>query len=547
MKTISTFFCGVMFSLNVFAQGAFTDTLNINSISAIYSATSFLFANPDTYEAGYVVPGTEPGQEANTTIFVSGFWMGGMDQLGGLHVAAQTYRQLGADFFAGPIATDYASAAYTDRYNRVWVVNKATIDEHIANWNTAGYVVPASIADWPGNGNVANGEAQILAPFFDRDANMMYEPEKGDYPIIRGDEAVFILVNDAAETHTETDGDQLGFELHIMAYAYKTAADPVMDYTTFLNIKLINRSVNTYNNFYFGFFADPDLGDYNDDYVGSDSTLASFFAYNGDGADDGFNGYGSHPPAMGFTFLNHPMHMFKYYQNDFSNVGNPLTAEDHYNYLQGKWIDGSFQTYGGNGYGGAVPENYMFPGHPLDTTAWSMLSEELIPKDMRGIGSIRPISFNSGDTACVDIALTATFGPEVLTYGGITCYIPAFNAVEILKQHIADVRTWYDANVDACAIRYEAGDEVMTVEQELLTGARVFPNPASGSLRVEAIDGKTIATIQLIQVNGQVVQTLQPGSASISIIPVEQLPAGLYQVTILFADGTHAAESIVIQ
>ena len=64
---------------------------------------------------------------------------------------------------------------------------------------------------------------------------------------------------------------------------------------------------------------------------------------------------------------------------------------------------------------------------------------------------------------------------------------------------------------------------------------------------MEAIDGKTIATIQLIQVNGQVVQTLQPGSASISIIPVEQLPAGLYQVTILFADGTHAAESIVIQ
>lgn len=534
------------FSIN--AQGAFTDTLHINSISAIYSATAFLFADPLSYQAGYVVPGTEPGQESNTSIFVAGLWMGGLDQMGNLHLAAQTYRQSGADFFAGPIATDYTSPAYTTRYNRVWVVNQATIDNHIANWDEPGYIIPASISDWPGNGDVSNGEAQILAPFYDRDADLVYEPENGDYPIIRGDQAVFMIVNDAAEEHTETGGEQLGFELHIMAYAFATAADPVMDYTTFLNIKLINRSIHTYNQFYFGLFADPDLGYYGDDYVGSDSTLASFFAYNGtpdDGA--GFNGYGTHPPAQGFTFLNHPMHMFKYYQNDFSEVGNPLTAEDHYNYLQGNWIDGTYQTYGGDGYGGLVAEHFMFPGHPLDTAAWSMLSEDKVPQDMRGLGSIRPITFNDGDTTCIDIAIPAAFGPEVLTYGGITSFIPAFNAVQILKQHIGTIRNWYDAEIDACAIRYRAGEEELGVEQELLLGARVFPNPATDRLMVEADNGKVIQAVQLTHVNGQVALTQPSAASTLVTLPVENLPAGLYRISILFADGTHAANSIVIQ
>ena len=58
------------------------------------------------------------------------------------------------------------------------------------------------------------------------------------------------------------------------------------------------------------------------------------------------------------------MSKFVYYNNiQGTPDGNPNIAQDFYNYLSGRWLDGFDMTYGGNGRDQNNPAcNYMFPG-----------------------------------------------------------------------------------------------------------------------------------------------------------------------------------------
>ena len=80
---------------------------------------------------------------------------------------------------------------------------------------------------------------------------------------------------------------------------------------TFYNYKMINRSTSVLNNTYFGQWVDPDLGNYQDDYVGCDVSLGLGYCYNGDADDDGAYGYNYDsdypPPAIGVDFFRGPL------------------------------------------------------------------------------------------------------------------------------------------------------------------------------------------------------------------------------------------------
>ena len=151
---------------------------------------------------------------------------------------------------------------------------------------------------------------------------------------------------------------------------------------------------------YLGFWADVDLGNASDDFVGSDTTLGMAVTYNGHDTDDGFDGYGDRPPAIGIDFVQGPlvpdtsyyglntwidpdgteypgmqrrkMTTFMYYNGDGSVQGNPDgNSDDPYQYLQGIWRDGTPITFGGTGYGGQIPISFMFPGNAADREFWS--------------------------------------------------------------------------------------------------------------------------------------------------------------------------------
>src|SRR5690606_7777908 len=124
------------------------------------------------------------------------------------------------DYFYGPIADDYTSPEYIQRYNRLWKVTSSEVNAHIAGYMNEGYVVPSPILSWPGNGNTDNGEAANLAPYIDANSNGVYDPENGDYPDIRGEVAIFYILNDDKQTHTASSGGKIGVEIHGMVYVY---------------------------------------------------------------------------------------------------------------------------------------------------------------------------------------------------------------------------------------------------------------------------------------------------------------------------------------
>src|ERR1051325_955755 len=364
-------FTSFLFAVN-FSFAQVSADLDINNVKARINPGGDLFWDFQT--ARFEVP---KGSGINS-IFAANLWIGGMDNQNQLHVAAQTYRQAGTDFYPGPLDTlnvdILSSVSNSAQWNRVWKINKSTIDSFkLGLFQT----IPQSIMNWPGNGDPQYNQNNYLAPYFNAGGTWKYEPASGDYPIIKGDQAIYFIYNDHMQgvNHTESKTSlPLGVEIHGMAYAFKCSGDSALDNTIFIHYKIINRSFFQWQNCYAGMWCDFDIGDYSDDYVGCDVTRQCFYGYNGD-ATDGTGGpgtYGTKLGAQSVVFLHglesdsadgvdnnkncmidEPgetslMSKFLYYNNDGSVIGNPDTAYHYYNYLRELWKDNTPMSYGGN-------------------------------------------------------------------------------------------------------------------------------------------------------------------------------------------------------
>ena len=140
------------------------------------------------------------------------------------------------------------------------------------------------------------------------------------------------------------------------------------------------------------------------------------YCYNGDEDDGTAVGYGANPPAIGVDFFRGPladandgvdnngdgvvdepgeqiiMSKFVYYNNIQGTVdGNPNIAQDFYNYLDGKWLDNSLMTYGGDGRDQNNPAcDYMFPGDTdpaFPGQTWTEQTAGNVPDDRRFLQS----------------------------------------------------------------------------------------------------------------------------------------------------------------
>jgi hypothetical protein len=394
-----------------------------------------------------------PKGSGKTSLFAGSFWIGGLDAGLNLHVAAQTYRQTGTDFYPGPLDTTTAAVTPTTclAYDRHFVITRQEVLDFIG-----GSPATPAITNWPGNGTGA--QAHYLAPFYDNNGDGIYNPADGDYPkfdyigssggdctgALHGDQAIWFVFNDMGNPHTETGGLEFGIEIQEQAFAYQSAIADINN-STFYQYRLINRNpTGSYNNVYIGMWIDPDLGNAVDDYVGCDVKRGLGYCYNGDENDEGTQGYGINPPAVGVDFLQGPladafdgidndrdsiidepgeqiiMSKFVYYNNDASAQGNPTAAADYYNYLKGIWIDNTNITFGGNGNSGSDNANFMFPG-TSDPYGWSTngvitqanspsswtWSEETagnVPGDRRFLQSAGPFTFVPGEVQLITTA-----------------------------------------------------------------------------------------------------------------------------------------------
>lgn len=473
------------FALASTAQQPPFSRCNANNVNAtiIGNGTCYTYFN---YSTLVNCPTWEvPVGSGKSTIFQHALWFGGLDSDDSLHLAAFRFGQLGEDFWTGPLTTTDATTDLMSmlKHYHVWNLSRAEINDFIAHHGEPSYEVPDDILTWPAHGE--GDFAANLAPFVDTDGDGHYDPEAGDYPDIKGDQCLFYIFNDSYAPHTESGGSALGLEVHAMVYAYENPKDEALFNTVFVNYTFFNRSDNDYHDVYLGLWTDWDIGYMNDDYVGCDVRRGTCYAYNGRAVDGHGEpeAYGENPPVQVLTLLAGPymdadgrdnpayngdcdalfngaypadkyayngfgfgngiadderlgLTGFLYHNNLFGINGDPIVAEDYYNFMRGYWRNSTPMMYGGDGFasGNVVgPESkFMFPGDSdpcnfgTDGIApnggynsgdlyWTEEECENEPSDRRGLASVGPFSLEAGGTQVVDYAMTTVWKTDDLS------------------------------------------------------------------------------------------------------------------------------------
>jgi len=579
------------------------DSLDINNVKAgitAYGNEFWLPATPVTSNLFRIPKDSQKGTAYNFSL-----WIGGKGDDSTLYLAAEKYRQgptggqsgLFPDFYAGPVMDSVNYSIYQDTvWSRVWKVKKSEIEYHKTHWNSAGYIAPVNIRTWPGNGNPAYGQAAQLASYHDRNNDGIYNPADGDYPVIRGDEAVFTIFNDDRGLHKETHGNNLRAEIHLMAYAFNLPGDSAFKNTIFFNYKIYNRSSRTYYNTKLGFYVDLDIGYPFDDNIGCDVERSSIIGFNGlpvDGSGPP-QAYGAHPPAQSVTILGGPFmdpagtdrprldntgHQlcnesvngtgfgdsiannerygltnflpYSFYEQNYSSF--PSYSIEYYHSMQSVWLDSTHLYYGGMGHdgvGGYGPDcRFMYPGEsdslnwgtgcqlPNGPVNWTAKIAGVSPGDIGGMGSMGPFTFRPGDVQEVDIAFV--FARD---YTGQDTE----PSVAKLRQMIDIVRNSYITGTLPDGNSFFGINEKTNNTSTALT---IYPNPASDQVNI-LFDRPVneMVRIQIINTRGSEVYSsnMIPTGKKIQI-DVSGLASGIYIINVQAKNFTAKGKVIIIR
>lgn len=408
--------------------------LDINNVRAHLMTGGDMWWDIDKGIAAYEIP-KGSGKHSQ---FAASCWIGGFDKQGQLKVAAQTYRQDGNDYWPG--ALDGNGKITPDacaNWDRFWKIDRSTINDFIQISKSGGATTSSefkAIREWParGNRNVVGADGTTLitlnnsntyAPFVDLNGNGFYEPDKGEYPDIVGDQYIWWVFNDAGNVKQQSSTAAIGVEVQTSAFAYAT--QDFLNNSTFCNYRVINRGALTIDSAYIAVWDDCDLGWAFDDFIGCDTSRGLGIQYNGTNDDGGggghpTNSYGLNPPQVGLDFFQGPrriihrtnesdtfkqlnMTNFTYYNNDGSIIGNPANGVEIYYYMTGSVRNGQrfSNDYQGpcipsKGYGSGPVSNFVFTGDPGDKSQWSECACCNTPYDRRFIFSSGPFELVPG-------------------------------------------------------------------------------------------------------------------------------------------------------
>ena len=428
-------------------------------------------------------------------VFAAGIWVGGL--VGGdLRTAAATYAQGEEDYeyWPGPLAEDGTPPEDCAAYDRFWVVNVREIEHYEATGEAS-----PDLLDWPVN---------LGAPVLDGDGvEGNYDLDAGDRPLLYGHEAAFWVMNDAGGPHRTTLTDPIGLEVRATASTV-AGTDPAFRQATLYRYELVYRGEGAgsaaLEDAYFTLWVDPDLGNFSDDYVGTDTTRGLAYVYNADNDDQASaGGYGLNPPAVGYDFLSGAGHTMWFFGSPDPDTGGPDTAEDYYNYMQARWLDGMPLTEGGYGDDPeGMPIDFLFPGDPVVPTFWTercptpACAAANPPNDRRHIISTPAFALQPGETQTVDFAILYARGDDHL-------------------DSITDLR----AVSDAVQTRYDAGSLFAPFKSPPSLPAPVLLSPADGA---EIYDAPVTFSWEPVPgADSYIVEALSSGGGRIVLISEE--------------------------
>lgn len=521
-KNLFTLF---LLSISYFSEAQYqTYQLEYNNASARLRNNGVLFNNHETNRPGYRVP-YNSGPEL---IYASSFWFGGKDFNDNLGFAGMMYGMSGNDFQPGPYSTNssYSNSQYTSKYNSsIWIVNNYEINQHIQNWDSEGYVMPLSIANWPGNGDTTLGIAQHLAPFVDLNYNGIYEPELGEYPSIKDcEQSVYMILNDD-RVHTETMGERMGIEIHYIFYQYATT--DFLNNTTLVDVVVHNRGTKNWMDFKIGMFLDPDLGNSTDDYVGCNPDKNLSFAYNADNNDEtngGVFGFGNNPPAFGVISLNKDLSAFVSYADFGVVTGPPSTASGCWNNLNGFYTDGTQILDMNND-----PTKHIFSGDPNESNSDSEYQQGNMPGDRRVVSGYDMDDFAPGSSQKLSLAIIYNRDGDHLQ-----------NVTGLFA--IADsIQTLYDNGTIGCETEFP---ENLNIETKETSQFVMYPNPASGMTTIQ-LQENTEGTIRVYSLDGSEILTT-PIQGIETTINTEKMSEGIYLIDLISKTTTFKKVKLVV-
>lgn len=404
------------------------------------------------------------------------------------------------DIFSGPYASthDYSGAS---GYDNIWSICQEEIDLYAAWWEACNgpnstsedclnAEVPSNdllsrIYAWPAHGDYTNGEDYWLAPYYDHPESTpgTYDPSGGDYPLIKGCCASYLVQNDDAGTHTYSGTYPIGIQVHYMFYQYKNWG--LLNDVTFVDVIIQNRSGRDYPEFVYGAEISSMIGDTTDDYLGTDSTLGLYYMYNNDNDD---NLFGINPPAFGMMAVEPKPTSIVF--KDFGAVTNDQVWNQHHGLTA-------------NGQPFVDPQNnpskFVLHSDPNSSGGWSEEQSGPETTARHGIMSFEYGPFPDG----AEITQTYAF-----------VYHKSGNRLENVSGLLSDaveIEQFYDTIANA-----KCEDGVLHLSENMPSSEiLLYPNPAAEIMTLDL--GEFVSpTVSFVDITGKIVQTVS-GSGTIEL------------------------------
>jgi len=510
-------------------------------------------------EGGFLLENAIPGQPSRNLLSHLTPWIGGLDPGNNLKIACEMDDPMVSDWQAGFRGVPNSG--------KVWKVTIEQIEAHVMDFEDNGIIDHpiAEIFAWPAVGNPFsmdyNGFSMdsihysIDAPFYDLDWDGIYSPQSGEFPFeVAGVDPPFppqILVYSPfydKPIHDLTDGDMIQMDLYSLAFTLDCQEKDFVENAIFFEYcGFLNTGQERLDSLFLGVFADFDIGNPADDYLGgvSDSYSEMIYCYNADTLNDDL--IGVDPPVISINCnnyfldendINQPLsHFMPIFPNNFPfSTRVPGTPDEFYNYLTGTWRDGTPLSWGGIGYNpGTNPPltPFAFPDNPLNPDGWSERAAENPSGNRKCIFSYGPTKIKPyGHKYKLRFALTTS------DKGGLTQKLLHLNKMNDLQRNI---EYGWDGNSPLDSICFPS-----VAVKEIVPRRFISPNPANEHCSVFIPDHK-IVDVLILNSLGQKVPIDQPNFIQENEVRIslKNLPAGIYFLHWKAKNGQRGCEKLV--
>ncbi len=358
---------------------------------------------------------------------------------------------------------------------------------------------------------------ELGAYFYDGDSDGIYNPvdknENGnwdadeDRPDLIGDYTNWTVYNDNVpneERRYNGAGQPQGIEVRQTTFAYSFPGNEILNNAIFFRYIIENKgNVPLFDSVYWGFVADPDIGNYGTDITGCDTILNSTFGYKR--IPDYPGTFGDTPPTVLFSLLQGPKILGSSSDTSFIRRGEYLDEEiiigkknlemtSSYSFrrygiqsyekqkvhrnimIGGIYYNGDsaivVRTYpfgNGDSLGSAadtINPKYMFSGNPVTGEGWLNIFET----DWRIIGSTGPFKLEKNKPQEIIIALIVGRGDSPL------------NSVTVAKEYARGVRRFYESNFTDLPVSIKELNNNIPRNFELYQN---YPNPFNPSTTIK--------------------------------------------------------------